>query len=54
MKSVLEINKTKVPIVRIDKSLNKYDNMVLFPEKVAKAKKAFDKLGVPDLAKHSH
>ncbi len=53
MKTVLEINKTKVPIVRIDKSLNKYDNMVLFPEKVAKAKKAFDKLGLPDLTKYS-
>ncbi len=53
MKTILEINKTKVPIVRIDKSLNKYDNIVLFPEKVAKAKKAFERLGLPDLKKHS-
>ena len=51
MKTLIEINKTKVPIVRIDKSLNKYDNMLLFPEKVAKAKKAFDTLGLPDLKK---
>lgn len=52
MKSVMELNKTKVPIVRIDKSLNKYDNVVLFPEKVIKAKETFEKIGVPDLKKH--
>jgi hypothetical protein len=54
MKTVLEINKTKVPLVRIDKSLNKYDKMLLFPEKVAKAKKAFEKPGLPDPTKYSH
>lgn len=53
MKSVLELNETKVPIVRIDKSLNKYDNVVLFPEKVKKAKETFEKFGVPGLKKHS-
>ncbi len=53
MKSVLELNEKKVPIVRIDKSLNKYDNVILFPEKVEKAKKAFEKFGVPDLKKQS-
>ena len=53
MKSILELNEKKVPVVRIDKSLNKYDNVVLFPEKVEKAKEAFEKFGVPDLKKHS-
>ena len=53
MKNVLDLNEKKVPVVRIDKSLNKYDNVVLFPEKVNKAKEAFEKLGVPDLKKHS-
>jgi hypothetical protein len=53
MKNLLELNKKKVPIVRIDKSLNKYDNVVLFPEKVQKAKEAFKKFGLPDLEKHS-
>lgn len=54
MKSILELNDKKVPIVRIDKSLNKYSNVVLLPEKVEKAKQAFEQLGLPDLKKHSH
>jgi len=54
MKTLLEVNKSKVPIVRIDKSLNKYDNQILFPEKVAKAKKAFESLGLPDLKKRKN
>ena len=37
----------KPPVVRIDKSLNKYSNVVLFPEKVEKAKQAFEKMGLP-------
>ncbi len=53
MKSILELNEKKVPVVRIDKSLNKYDNIVLFPEKVKKAKEDFEKFGLPDLKKHS-
>jgi hypothetical protein len=51
MKSILELNDKKVPVVRVDKSLNKYSDVVLFPEKVEKAKRAFEKLGVPDLKK---
>ena len=51
MKSILELNKKKIPVVRIDKSLNKYSNIVLFPEKVEKAKQAFEKFGLPDLKK---
>lgn len=53
MKSILELNEKKVPVVRIDKSLNKYDNIVLFPDKVEKAKEAFAKFGLPDLKKQS-
>ena len=53
MKSIHELNEKKVPVVRIDKVLNKYSNVVLFPEKVEKAKEAFEKLGLPDLKKHS-
>lgn len=37
MKTILEVNEKKVPVVRIDTSLDKYDNIVLFPEKLAKA-----------------
>jgi hypothetical protein len=53
MKSILELNDKKIPVVRIDKSLNKYSSVVLFPEKVEKAKQAFENLGIPDLKKHS-
>lgn len=53
MKSMDELNEKKVPVVRVDKSLNKYSNVVLFPEKVEKAKEAFNKLGLPDLKKQS-
>jgi hypothetical protein len=37
MKTVQELNKRKVPIVRIDASLEKYKEANLFPEKLAKA-----------------
>jgi len=47
------LNEKKVPVVRINKSLNKYDNVVLFPEKVKEAKEAFKKFGVPELKKQS-
>ncbi|HPH91640.1 MAG TPA: hypothetical protein PLZ68_12500 [Ferruginibacter sp.] len=53
MKSILELNDKKLPVVRIDKSLNKYSNIVLFPEKVEKARQAFEKLGLPDFKMHS-
>lgn len=36
-----------LPVVPIDKSLNKYRNTILFPEKYEKAKKAFEKFGFP-------
>ena len=47
MKSILELNEKNIPVVRIDKSLNRYSNVVLFPEKVEKAKKTIDKIGLP-------
>jgi len=37
MKTVQDLNSRKVPIVRIDTSLEKYRDKVLFPEKLAKA-----------------
>ena len=56
MKTMLEINKTKVPAVRIDPSLDKYDNVVLFPENLAKANEQLKKSGFPAPTdkKHSH
>ncbi|HEX4372465.1 MAG TPA: hypothetical protein VHZ50_04075 [Puia sp.] len=47
MKSILELNEKKIPIVRIDKSLNKYSNVVLFSDKVEKAKETIARIGLP-------
>jgi hypothetical protein len=52
MKTILELNEKKLPVVRKDKALNNYSDTVLFPEKVQKAKEAFQKLGAPNLKKH--
>ena len=54
MKTMLEINKKKVPAVRIDPSLDKYDNVVLFPEKLAKANEQLKKSGFPKLTDKKH
>ncbi len=45
MKTKHEINEKKVPAVRIDPSLDKLDNVVLFPEKLAKANEQLKKSG---------
>lgn len=45
--NIKELNKRKIPIVRIDKSLNKYNNVVLFPEKLEKANEMLRKVGLP-------
>jgi hypothetical protein len=42
-----EIKKRKTPIVRIDKSLNKYDEIILFPDKLEKANEMLKKIGLP-------
>ncbi len=53
MKIILELNEKNVPLVRKDKALNQYSDKVLFPEKVEKARQAFEKLGLPVLKKNS-
>ena len=47
--NIKDLNKRKVPIVRIDKALNEYSNKVLFPEKVEKANEMLRKIGLPKL-----
>ena len=47
MKQIEELNKSKVPIVKIDKSLNKYTDKVLFKEKVDKANETLKNVGLP-------
>lgn len=51
---MLEINENKIPAVRIDPSLDKYDNVVLFPEKLAKANEQLKKSGFPKLPSKKH
>jgi len=47
LKIISEIKKRKVPIVRINKSLNKYDDIVLFPDKLEKANEMLRTVGLP-------
>ena len=47
MKITSELKKRKVPIVKIDKSLNKYDDIVVFPAKLEKANEMLRKVGLP-------
>ncbi len=47
--TIKELNKRKTPIVVIDKSLEKYNGKVLFPEKLAKANEVLKKIGLPKL-----
>ena len=47
MKVITEIKKRKIPIVRIDKSLNMYDDKILFPDKLEKANEMLRKIGLP-------
>jgi len=54
MKTTVETGKREVPGVIIDPELNKYDNVVLFPEKLAKAKEHLKKTGLPKLPKTKH
>ena len=53
MKTVHELNKRKVPIVRIDTSLEKFRNKVLFPEKLAKANEMLKTAKLPGKKHHS-
>lgn len=53
VKTIEELDQSKVPIIRVDGSLNKYDNQVLFPEKVETANKALRTIGLPKTAEKS-
>jgi hypothetical protein len=49
MKTIKELNDTKLPIVRIDNSLEKYKKMPIFQEKVDKANEVLRTVGLPKL-----
>ena len=47
--TIKELNRRKTPVVVIDKTLEKYNGKVLFPEKLAKANEVLKKIGLPKL-----
>lgn len=49
MKTIKELNERKIPIVRIDNSLEKYKDMPIFQEKVDKANETLRTVGLPKL-----
>ena len=48
--TIKQLNKTKTPIVRINKKLDKLAKKVLFPEKVKEANDTLKKVGLPKTA----
>jgi hypothetical protein len=51
MTFIEKLNSSKVPIVPIDKRLEKYRGKVLFPEKLAKANEIIAKAALPKFTK---
>jgi len=49
--NIKELNTKKKPVVLIDKTLDFFNNKVLFPEKVAKANEMLRKIGLPKIKK---
>lgn len=47
MKTRDKIKPKKLPSFTIDKSLDKYDNTILFPQKLAQANKMLKTIGLP-------
>lgn len=50
-KKIEQLNKSKVPIVAIDPSLNKYQGKILFPKKLALAEEQIKGLKLPQIKK---
>jgi len=45
--NIEELNKAKIPIVKIDKKLNRFKGKVLFPDKVKLANELLQKAKLP-------
>jgi transcription antitermination factor NusA-like protein len=50
LKIIKELNEEKIPIIRIDNSLEKYIKMPIFQEKVDKANEMLRTVGLPKIA----
>ena len=48
MEKVKPFDKSKLPGVKINPELEKYRDIILFPEQLAKAKELFKKLNITD------
>lgn len=46
-----KLNQSKVPIIVIDKRLERFRGKVLFPEKLKRANEILAKTGLPDIKK---
>ncbi len=53
MKTVEKLNKRKVPIVTIDPALDKYRDIIMFPEKLEKANKMLKTAKLPPTKRRS-
>jgi hypothetical protein len=51
MKTIQELNEKKIPVVRIDNSLEKYKVIPIFQEKVDKANEMLRTVGLPKSTK---
>ena len=49
MNTIDDLNRRKIPIVKIDNSLKKYKGMSLFQDKIDKANETLQKVGLPQL-----
>lgn len=47
MKTIKQLNKTKVPIIVFDHKLDQFRDKVLFPEKLNSANEILSKVGLP-------
>ena len=50
--NIKELNTKKKPIILINKSLDFFNDKVLFPEKVTKANEMLKKVGLPKMEKN--
>jgi hypothetical protein len=48
--NIKELNKKKVPVVRIDNSLERFKNVPIFQDKVDKANEMLRTVGLPKFA----
>jgi hypothetical protein len=49
--TIEKLNKSKVPIIVLDKRLEKFRGKILFPEKLKRANEILAKTGLPKLTK---